>query len=173
MKTKHYPQELSSFVQQSMKEEEPAKEAKDGEEAKEKKLSEEEQITALTFYQWAACEAAIEPKILSREKVVDVLNGKDVGKHWFNAKDHEHLKELRRKYKELYEGREMTEDDVVSMKEFTEELWDAQDPTDPEKKVHVWWIEDMKSDQDLMHISTTAMQGIQEDEKEYLKSFRS
>lgn len=161
MQTKHYPNELSDFVQSVY--------ARGEEDARE--TTPEESESALTFHQWVVCTASVDPKILPLSQVINVFNGKPFDKFWFHTEDLSKIRTIRDKHKTKFDGGEVTEFDVKQLPEFTEDLWNAHDPSDPERLCDIWWVEDIVSDVDLVHISGAAFNGPNPEDKPDLKPF--
>jgi len=162
MKGKHYPNELSSFVQAMYSR---------GQAPAANEFSGDEGEDALSFHQWVVCHSMVDPKVLSLKQVTDFFRGGSIDKSWFNAKDFDKLKELRKSIAKEIDFSIITQDTIRELSQFREELWNAHNPADPEKLVEVWWVEDFASDIDLVHVSGAAFNGPGEEGSPNVKPF--
>lgn len=163
MKGKHYPSELSSFVQNMYTK---------GSDSDKEMVGTDESEDALSFHQWVVCHSMVDPKVFSLDKVTKLLQGGAVHKNWFDYRDFQRLQSIRKELLEQQKAgslskplEQWTSDDVRSYPAFSDELWNAYDPCDPERQVDVWWVEDFVSDVDLVHISGAAFNGPNADER--------
>jgi hypothetical protein len=162
LETKHYPSELSSFVQvASGMAEQPSKD-------NEKDFAQKNAETAQMFHRWVACTCAIEPKILSLHHVKLIFKGETVPEisYWFHPSDLTKIQLLAEKYRD----KTITETMIRLLPEFNED-WDRNDLSKPNEKVPIWWVEDIGSDADLVYLSNTAFNGPNPKERPDLKPF--
>lgn len=170
MKGKHYPSELSTFVQ-NMYSQKP--EGAEGE-----MVGEQDSDDALTFHQWVVCHSMIDPKVLPLQQVTDFLKGQPIAKQWFDYRDLERLKQIRKDLEQQDKAgqleKPLSEWDTESVRNysvFADELWLTYDPVNPERKADIWWVEDFVSDTDLVTISGAAFNGPNTEEQGDLTPF--
>ncbi|MCP3685467.1 MAG: hypothetical protein GY861_22675 [bacterium] len=133
----HYPVKLTQIVQKMYE----SGSAKDMLSA-----SSEDEGGLLSFNQWVACQAAVDPKIYSLRQVTKVLNGISIDPHWIPARDFMELKSVKVNLGEKQNP--WKENEVRDLSEFSEILW----------------VEDLQSDADLTTIVNVSFNGPEREE---------
>lgn len=164
MQGKHYPSELTSFVQNVYSQGQT--ETEEG-----SSQSESDSEDALSFHQWVACTASIDPKIISLNKVLDVLSDRKVDSNWFHYNDLKKIQAIKANLQNTTGKKSFSEMDIRELPEFRDEQWNANDTMNPDRMVDIWFVEDFASDGDLVHLSTAAFNGPAPEERPDLRPF--
>jgi len=145
MEGKHYPAKLTQLVQKMYE---------SGSTKDMLAASNEDEGGLLSFNQWVACQASVDPKIYSLKQATKVMNGVSIDPHWFAPKDFMAIKAVKVELDGQKEG-QWTEAEIAELGQFDE----------------IMWVEDFQSDADLTHIVNIAFNGPESGETPNVEPF--